>query len=126
MLLATGKPFVIENVVGAPLRKDLMLCGFMFPELKTIRHRIFEVHGFHVEQPEHKKHVGVRGEDYFTVAGHPGGFSTRDECRIGSIQEWEDAMGINWMTPKELVESIPPAYSRYIASQFFNSLEATY
>src|SRR3990167_5935443 len=40
-LLVAGKPYVIENVVGAPLRVDLMLCGTMFG-LGIIRHRIFE------------------------------------------------------------------------------------
>src|ERR1051326_4698017 len=29
-LLATGLPFVIENVIRAPLRRDLLLCGSMF------------------------------------------------------------------------------------------------
>ncbi len=58
-LLKSGKPFVIENVPGAPLRKDLMLCGAMFG-LKVIRHRIFEVHGFKCNQPEKvcKEHKG--------------------------------------------------------------------
>ncbi len=55
LLLKTGKPFVIENVIGSPLRRDLMLCGEMF-NLRVIRHRIFECHGFKPIQPEHKKH----------------------------------------------------------------------
>src|SRR4030042_95566 len=42
-LLATGKPFVIENVPGAPLINPLLLCGTMFG-LKVKRHRLFECH----------------------------------------------------------------------------------
>lgn len=118
LLDAAGVPYVIENVPGAPLRKDLTLCGFMFPELKVVRHRVFEVSGFEVRQPEHVKHTGKRGEDYFTVAGHPGGYSKRDQVRIGTTEEWKEAMGIDWMTAKELVEAIPPAYSKYIAEEF--------
>ena len=33
--------YVIENVVGAPLRRDFVLCGSMF-DLPVRRHRIFE------------------------------------------------------------------------------------
>lgn len=46
-LRATGRPYVIENVVGAPLDTCLMLCGTMFA-LETScgaqlrRHRLFE------------------------------------------------------------------------------------
>ena len=63
-LVATGKPFVIENVPGAPVRKDLILCGNMFG-LRSYRHRHFEC-SFPVEQPTHPKHVvrvNRRGEN---------------------------------------------------------------
>jgi len=36
-----GGPYIIENVPGAPMRCDIMLCGSMFG-LKLVRHRIFE------------------------------------------------------------------------------------
>ena len=72
LLLKTGKPFIIENVTTAPIRKDLILCGEMFG-LKIIRHRAFEITGFKVIQPKHKKHRGkVKDGYYVTVAGHGG------------------------------------------------------
>jgi DNA (cytosine-5)-methyltransferase 1 len=40
-LLATGKPFCIENVPGAPLQNPFTLCGSMFG-LDVRRHRNFE------------------------------------------------------------------------------------
>lgn len=58
MLLRMKVPFVIENVMGAPLRKDLMLCGEMF-KLGVFRHRIFEINGFECRQPIHPKHIGT-------------------------------------------------------------------
>src|SRR5690606_19595353 len=47
---ATGKPYVIENVMGAPLRRDLVLCGEMFG-LGVLQHRISELGGWTTEQP---------------------------------------------------------------------------
>jgi DNA (cytosine-5)-methyltransferase 1 len=136
LLLKTGKPFVLENVVGSPLRKDLILCGEMFG-LRVIRHRVFEIHGFQVEQPHHKKHkgsvwhgeyIGVwsggkpgcfgdeeKRKYYCTVAGH-GGDGGKGNC---SLKAWQEAMGINWINNKKtLAQCVPPAYSEYIANQF--------
>jgi DNA (cytosine-5)-methyltransferase 1 len=42
LLDASGLPYVIENVVGAPIRADIELCGTMFG-LRIIKHRIFEL-----------------------------------------------------------------------------------
>jgi DNA (cytosine-5)-methyltransferase 1 len=37
---ATGKPYIVENVPGAPMKNYLMLCGTMFG-LRVFRHRLF-------------------------------------------------------------------------------------
>lgn len=42
LLNATGRPWVMENVEGAPLRNPITLCGAMFPGLRVYRHRLFE------------------------------------------------------------------------------------
>jgi len=109
----SGKPYIIENVVGAPLINPVRLCGTMFPELKVFRHRIFEsnvslgiTRGCAHEGHEAKKRRGDSG-DFFTVAGH----------WVGTTAEWSDAMGINWMTKSELAQAIPPAYSYYLSNQ---------
>lgn len=51
LLLELKTPYIIENVEGAPLREDLVLCGSMFDKLRVRRHRVFELRGFSVEQP---------------------------------------------------------------------------
>lgn len=120
-------PFVIENVVGAPLRKDLVLCGEMFREthgLNVVRHRLFEC-SFPVLQPEHRTHLKpikreakdgtgrtVQRSQYCCVAGHGG------EGNSFSHADWSTAMGIHWMTKQELCQAIPPAYTEYIMGQF--------
>lgn len=116
MLLSSGVPFCMENVISAPLRKDLLLCGEMFG-IKVIRHRIFELNGFKARQPQHISHKGsVKAGHYVTVAGHGGDGKA-------SLKAWQDAMQIHWMKNKKtLAESIPPVYSRYILEEFFRSI----
>ncbi len=115
MLLESGVPFCMENVITAPLRKDLILCGEMFG-IKVIRHRIFEINGFKARQPVHISHKGsVKAGHYVTVAGHGGDGKA-------SLKAWQDAMQIHWMKNKKtLAESIPPVFSRYILEEFFRS-----
>jgi hypothetical protein len=138
LLLKTGKPFVLENVIGSPLQKDLILCGEMFG-LRVIRHRIFEIHGFTVPQPEHKKHknkvwdgsaVGVwsggkpgcfgnqEHRDYYLRVVTGGGWREKGQ-KAGTLTQWQDAMGIDWITDKKvLAQCVPPAYSEYIGRAF--------
>ena len=113
-LVESGKPYIIENVVGAPLLNPVTLCGTMFPgELKVFRHRLFESNVPLVVDRKcaHKGHKAKerRGDngDFFTVVGH----------NTGTHAEWADAMGIDWMTKKELTQAIPPAYSKYLVEQ---------
>jgi DNA (cytosine-5)-methyltransferase 1 len=123
LLIATGLPYVIENVPSAPLRSPITLCGEMFG-LDVIRHRLFESNIL-LMQPPHPAHRGRvagyrHGEKfdgpYFAVYGNGGG--------KGTLQQWRGAMGIDWMQTKhELAESIPPAYTAHIGSQLIQALE---
>jgi DNA (cytosine-5)-methyltransferase 1 len=115
-LEATGKPYVIENVVGAKLNDPVTLCGEMFG-LGVIRHRLFETN-WELPQPKHVKHRGrVRGwrhgkfydGPYVAVYGSGGGKAT--------LAEASEAMGIDWMDMHGITESIPPAYTEFIGKQ---------
>jgi DNA (cytosine-5)-methyltransferase 1 len=111
-LQATGRPWVIENVVGSPLRRDLMLCANTFG-LRSYRHRIFEC-SFPVTQREHQKHVVPVNRRKKNRRGHwdAGGFVTV----VGDIGSYvgPEAMGIDWMTGNELSQAIPPAYTEWV------------
>lgn len=117
-----GRPFVIENVPGAPLRDPLTLCGSMFNlgidggELR--RHRLFESNIPLYPPGPHK----CGQLPAVTVAGHPGGSSTRDGDKH-SLEQWAQAMGIQGMTASELAEAIPPAYTEWIGTQLLDQLE---
>ena len=127
LLDATGLPYVIENVQGSSLRRDMTLCGEMFG-LAVIRHRYFELSGFAFTPPEHKPHRGRvagyrHGEwfegPYFAVYGDGGG--------KGTVPQWQDAMGIDWTNVrKEIAEAIPPAYTEFIGHQLMVDLVETH
>ena len=111
-LIATGKPYIIENVEGSPLINPIKVCGSAFG-LKVRRHRLFESNvsltGTDCRHKEQGKPVGIYG-------------SMRDEIPNGghtakTMAQANDAMGIDWMIWGELVESIPPAYTEFIGRQ---------
>jgi DNA (cytosine-5)-methyltransferase 1 len=111
-LIESGKPYVIENVPGAPLINPIQMCGSAFG-LAVRRHRLFESNfeliGSICDHKKQGKPVGIYG-------------SMRDEIPNGghtakTIQQAREAMGIDWMIWGELVEAIPPAYTEFIGKQ---------
>lgn len=119
-LMSAGRPYVIENVPGAPLIDPLLLCGSSFG-LRVRRHRLFEsslpLFGLPCNHTAQGRPVGVYG-------------SMRDDIPQGgktaeSLQEAREAMGIDWMLWGDLVESIPPAYTEFIGRQLVDSMAAT-
>lgn len=124
-LIRIGKPFVIENVPGAPLINPLVLCGTMFG-LKVKRHRLFECWpAIYPLLPPH----GCRGKAGFTN-GHRGISSfkhgARLLCVVGHnfhINEAREAMGIDWMDREGLNQAIPPAMAEFIGRSMMEHIE---
>jgi DNA (cytosine-5)-methyltransferase 1 len=120
LLLETGLPFVIENVVGAPLENPIRLCGSSFG-LKVWRHRLFECHGFEVvlvppcSHREHEEPIDVTGSGARRLGDRPdgGGGNSR---KPQSLEQARAAMGIDWMSRAELAEAIPPAYTEFVGA----------
>ena len=119
-LIASGKPYVIENVPGAPLINPIRMCGSAFG-LKVRRHRLFESNiqltSSICKHKEQGKPVGIYG-------------SMRDEIPKGghtakSIEEAREAMGIDWMIWGELVEAIPPVYTETIGKQILSVIRSS-
>jgi DNA (cytosine-5)-methyltransferase 1 len=141
MLIASGRPWAMENVIGAPLNAPIMLCGTMFGlgvgDADLQRHRLFEmsdppllvpqcqhgrrstlgVYGGHVRN--RKRTIGVYGE---------GALDSRRKLDKGvdefTVEDAREAMGIDWMTLAELCQSIPPAYTKWIGAHFARCLSS--
>ncbi len=128
-LLATGLPYIMENVPGAPLAGAyIILCGTMFGlgvgDAELRRHRLFEVAGFyiltpqcsHLQQPGRTRTIGVygtgNGRDYRRKPA-----SIKDKTLNFSVAQYCEAMGIDWMIGRELNQAVPPAYSDYIGRE---------
>lgn len=142
LLQATGLPYVIENVIGAPLPSGILLCGTMFglgyEDAELRRHRLFEsnvlmlappcrhgyrssvvgVYGGHLRN-RRRRTIGVYGE------------GVRDSVRKVDrgvedfgVEHGREAMGIDWMTLAELCQAIPPAYTEWLGQQLIGYLEA--
>lgn len=116
-LKASGKPYVIENVVGAPLLRPYMLCGSMFG-LDVQRHRLFET-SFTVLPRKICAH-------YLWKPRFPPATNRKNLRKTVEVGVWripletqKKAMGVDWnMTLTELSNAIPPAYSRFIAERW--------
>jgi len=139
LLVASGKPYVIENVEGAreKLVNPIMLCGTMFG-LQTKhgsqlrRHRYFECSNFFILTPtcQHNNGsvIGVYGGGQNPARKRPAtigvwGHAGRDGLIQFGTQDRRDAMGIDWMSGDELAEAIPPAYTEFIGKNLIESLK---
>jgi DNA (cytosine-5)-methyltransferase 1 len=117
LLDKSGVPWVIENVPGAPMRADYVLCGSQFG-LSVRRHRWFETswHGFSLMACDHSRPVaGVYGHPHGKNGAWPGMLPS-------TVESWSDAMGIDWMDADGLREAIPPAYTEHIGAQLIEYL----
>lgn len=128
-LKSLGVPYIIENVVGAPLNDPTLLCGCMFDLIATDtdgikvhlqRARLFETN-WELTAPrecDHSDHEwvagaygGARRDKYEAKYVRKGGYVPRDKSVV------QELLGIDWMTWKGMYQAIPPAYTEHIGKQ---------
>jgi len=116
-LKVAGIPYVIENVVGAPLLSPLLLCGSMFG-LGVRRHRLFEADPMLWFTPGPCRHAGQEIRAYYGKKGNNVQAIGRPPLLRGSLEHAPADMGIDWMTTwDELREAVPPAYTQWIGTE---------
>ena len=115
----------MENVPQAPVRRDLYLDGTMFPPLKVIRRRAFELNFFMLQPSSRYRRGLVRREGWVTVCG---GGRCSGTPRAANAWHTEAnkraAMGIDWMNRRELAEAVPPPFAEFIAVHALRLLRA--
>lgn len=119
LLEATGLPYVIENVVGAPLRNPVQLCGSSLG-LDVRRHRLFESNVALLAAP------CAHGQQSPRFPPATNRTNLRSTVEVGvwriPLDVQQQAMGIDWMTLPELTEAIPPAYTEHVGLQLIAAL----
>ena len=127
LLIASGKPYIIENVAGAwpYMHSPFTLCGSSFG-LGVRRHRLFETSWpigltppcAHYLQPEPVDVTGT-GASRLGERTDGGGGNSRKPRNLAHARE---VMGIDWMNRDELSQAIPPAYTEWIGQQLLAHL----
>jgi DNA (cytosine-5)-methyltransferase 1 len=134
-LQATGLPWVMENVPGAPLNagppslftdeSGVVLCGTMFGlndgTFELRRHRLFESNVPLVQLAcRHRLPViGFYGDHARTRQRTVNGNRDRGGDITGIARKMplvRDLLGIDWMTWHEATQAIPPAYTEHIGN----------
>lgn len=136
-LIETGLPYIIENVVGAPLLDPLVLCGTEFnmtaPDvdglpLKLVRHRLFESN-----LPLTRAGTCNHDPKVLTASiyGAGGGWTPehRDSAtRRGGYVPHTDVcralLGVDWTTKHELSQVVPPRFTEHLGHQAMHHLAA--
>jgi len=113
-LILSGKPWVIENVPGAPLINPILLNGSCFG-IRVHRPRLFEA-SFALPQPAVppmkpvKMGRPIKEGDIVQPVGH-----------FSGVRYAATEMGLKWMGQMELAQAIPPAYTEWIARQWLST-----
>jgi DNA (cytosine-5)-methyltransferase 1 len=130
-LMASGVPWVLENVPQAPMLHGLELCGTTLG-VGVRRHRLFDSSHFlfAAGRCRHRTgDLGVYAGKVTLLGSHAtayiaGSGRTHYRPKTLTLRDGQAAMGIDWMRMDEMCEAIPPAYSEWIGRQLMSVLGA--
>lgn len=125
-LVISGRPFVIENVVGAAneMFSPIMLCGTSFG-IHTNRHRLFEFGGWApglrgAPEPVHHEHIhptvkmgrALKDGDFYHAVGN-----------FQQVEYVRKDLNLPWMNRDGLRECAPRQYAQYVGIYLQQTLE---
>lgn len=121
-LRASGLPYVMENVEGAPLIDPVLLCGALFG-LQTYRHRLFETswhmrlhpgtHPAHTALTARMGRPAAEGEFHSFVGNFSG------------LQAAREVMQMPWANQDGIRQAVPPAYTQFVGMVLLGQLGYT-
>lgn len=129
ILQGLGIPYVIENVGRAKMLGATVLCGSMFDLGAHCRDGIYRQLRRH---RQFESNIPLSPPRKCSHAGHPVGVygnggrqaAPRNRGYMGAKQERFDAMGIDWMSHKEVAQAIPPAYTEHVGRQLLAAMSS--
>lgn len=118
-LIASGKPWVIENVPRAPL-EGVKLCGTSFG-LPIRRHRLFETSWLLLVPDCRCKHPA--GDFPSLHTGRRSGFVQvcGNARAAGELQLRRDAMEMPWASDVGVSQAIPPAFAEFVGRSMLSA-----
>lgn len=121
-LAASGLPYIVENVPGAPLLDPVQCCGSSFG-IAVRRHRLFESNipliGSVCDHHAQPHPVGVYGNGGAWTRKAPGGGGVKVAGADAAA-----ALGIDWTDYQpSLSQAIPPAYTEFLGLQLMSHLK---
>jgi len=134
-VIATGLPYVIENVERAPLHDPLRLCGSEFGlraadvdgvPLALRRHRLFESNVW-LAGAGGCQHDSTQVAGSYTAGRHRTPEHRDNPARRGgytlALKVRAALLGIDWpMNEHELAQALPPIYTEFIGRQLMEVL----
>lgn len=116
LLNRVGRPWVIENVPGAPMCPSLVLCGCMWPDelVGLQRRRWFELSWptAVLRPPCHHPDPAVTPSNTGSGGPHQPAYRHLRGAEWAAVKA--RAMGVDWMSRAELSQAIPPAYTQHV------------
>lgn len=129
LLIASGLPWIVENVATAPMHQGIEVCGTALG-LNVRRHRRFDsshlLYGPGMCK-HHPDNINIYGHACWTYQPNPADVR-KDTGKARPMRvllnAGREAFGVPWMSQQGASECIPPAYTEFLGRQLLVTIGA--